>query len=232
MSWLTALASAPNPHMRKTRQWIRACGKISPAGGQDTHLGALAYMSDTHFVGTVPLVHFVIRYSPPELGVFGASQDRESSSPNRSEFSLKSLSPTLAVAASAKNAPPASSTPDPPKIGMMVSLDHSIYFHRPRDVVADDWLLSENESPWSGEGRGLVIQKIWSRQGRLLATCVQEVGALFLSLLLTAREMRQGMAVCCIKVSFTSERTPDKYHLANAIFQSGPRSASSRSRRH
>lgn len=188
MSSLTTLASSPNPHMRKTRQWIRASGKISPAGGQDTHLGALAYMSDSYFVGTVPLVHFVIRSSRPFLG---ASQDRESSSANRTESSRKPPVPRLAMAVSAENAPPASSTPEPSTIGMMVSLDHSIYFHRPREVVADDWLLSEKESPWSGEGRGLVIQKIWSRRGRLLATCVQEVVALFFSLLLlTVREMR------------------------------------------
>lgn len=31
------------------------------------------------------------------------------------------------------------------------------------------------ESPWSGEGRGLVLQRIWSKSGVLLASCVQEV---------------------------------------------------------
>lgn len=58
---------------------------------------------------------------------------------------------------------------------MMVSLDHTIYFHRPREIRADDWLLSENESPWSGDGRGLVFQRIWNREGVLVASCVQEV---------------------------------------------------------
>ena len=61
------------------------------------------------------------------------------------------------------------------KVGMMVSLDHTIYFHRPREVRADEWMCSEMESPWSGEGRGLVTQRIWSKEGRLLASCVQEV---------------------------------------------------------
>ena len=56
----------------------------------------------------------------------------------------------------------------------MVSLDHTIFFHRPRDVRADEWTFSEMESPWSGDGRGLVLQRIWDRRGRLLATCVQE----------------------------------------------------------
>ena len=58
---------------------------------------------------------------------------------------------------------------------MMVSLDHTIYFHRPREVRADDWLCSEMETPWAGAERGLVTQRIWNRHGRLVATCVQEV---------------------------------------------------------
>ena len=61
-----------------------------------------------------------------------------------------------------------------PEIGMMVSLDHSIYFHRPRDFSADDWLLSEMISPWSGATRGFVTQQIWNRHGQLVASCFQE----------------------------------------------------------
>lgn len=61
------------------------------------------------------------------------------------------------------------------EIGMMVSLDHSIYFHNPRAFRADEWMLTETESPWAGEGRGLAIQKIWSKDGLLIATCIQEV---------------------------------------------------------
>jgi len=38
------------------------------------------------------------------------------------------------------------------------------------------------ESPWAGDGRGLVIQKLWTREGVLIATCVQEVSFLFLFL--------------------------------------------------
>jgi len=62
---------------------------------------------------------------------------------------------------------------------MMVSLDHTIYFHAPRAVRADQWLCSEMESPWSGAGRGLVVQRMWNREGVLVASCVQEV-SLFL----------------------------------------------------
>lgn len=56
----------------------------------------------------------------------------------------------------------------------MVSLDHTIYFHRPRALKADEWLFTEMESPWAGDGRGLVFQRIWNREGVLIASCVQE----------------------------------------------------------
>jgi acyl-CoA thioesterase len=62
-----------------------------------------------------------------------------------------------------------------PEIGMMVSLDHTIYFHEPWKIRADEWMLNEMESPWSGDGRGVVTQKIFSKDGTLLATCMQEV---------------------------------------------------------
>jgi len=61
-----------------------------------------------------------------------------------------------------------------PEIGMMVSLDHTIYFHSPKDFRADEWMFTECESPWSGDGRGLVMQRMYTREGRLVATCVQE----------------------------------------------------------
>ncbi|KJZ72569.1 hypothetical protein HIM_08093 [Hirsutella minnesotensis 3608] len=61
-----------------------------------------------------------------------------------------------------------------PVVGMQVSLDHSIYFHEPLRVQADDWLFTEMESPWAGDGRGVVLQRIFAKDGTLLATCVQE----------------------------------------------------------
>lgn len=61
-----------------------------------------------------------------------------------------------------------------PRIGMMVSLDHTIYFHVPKSFRADEWLFTEMESPWAGDGRGLVMQRIFTRDGVLVATCVQE----------------------------------------------------------
>lgn len=66
-------------------------------------------------------------------------------------------------------------SPPEKEVGMMVSLDHSVYFHNPWAFRADEWMLIESESPWAGEGRGLAIQKIWSKDGTLIATCTQEV---------------------------------------------------------
>lgn len=73
------------------------------------------------------------------------------------------------------NATNGKKTEDKRQVGMMVSLDHSIYFHNPRAFRADEWMLTEMESPWAGEGRGLAVQKIWSQDGTLIATCTQEV---------------------------------------------------------
>lgn len=115
-------------------------------------------MSDSYFIGTVARVHNLWRFSSPDKEKQPAKikdhpmakmEDEENKNVDRQR-------------------PRAS-------IGIMVSLDHAIYFHRPRDIRADEWLLSENESPWSGDGRGLVFQKIWNKEGKLVASCVQEV---------------------------------------------------------
>lgn len=57
-------------------------------------------------------------------------------------------------------------------ISMIVSLDHSIYFHR--QPKADEWLLNCLESPWSGSQRGLVISKFFAMNGEHVATVIQE----------------------------------------------------------
>lgn len=58
---------------------------------------------------------------------------------------------------------------------MIASLNHTIYFHNPREFRADEWMLMEMECPWADEGRGLVMQRVWSMDGVLIATCIQEV---------------------------------------------------------
>lgn len=57
--------------------------------------------------------------------------------------------------------------------GMQVaSLDHAMWFHA--DFRADDWLLHSIESPRASRGRGLVRGRVFSRDGRLVASSAQE----------------------------------------------------------
>lgn len=57
--------------------------------------------------------------------------------------------------------------------GMMTaSLDHAVWLHD--DVRVDDWLLFSCDSPWSGRGRGFNRGSIYTRDGRLVASCAQE----------------------------------------------------------
>lgn len=128
----------------------------------------MAYMSDSWFIGTVGRVHRMYRFS----------QHVESPHPHLKHAALQERAEntretTIPVEYNSES----NTKPTPPdaKIGMMVSLDHIIYFHRPRDIKADEWMFSEMESPWSGDGRGLVFQRIWNKGGKLVATCVQEV---------------------------------------------------------
>lgn len=54
----------------------------------------------------------------------------------------------------------------------VASLDHSIWFHR--EFRMDDWLLYVMKSPVAAQGRGLNIGSIYTRQGVLVASVVQE----------------------------------------------------------
>ncbi|MDG9702108.1 acyl-CoA thioesterase II [Streptomyces sp. DH37] len=52
------------------------------------------------------------------------------------------------------------------------SLDHAMWFHRPFRV--DEWLLYDQESPTSQSGRGLGRGRIFTADGRLAITVMQE----------------------------------------------------------
>lgn len=52
------------------------------------------------------------------------------------------------------------------------SLDHAMWFHRA--VRVDDWLLHDQDSPSASGGRGIGRGRIFARDGRLVATTVQE----------------------------------------------------------
>jgi acyl-CoA thioesterase-2 len=55
---------------------------------------------------------------------------------------------------------------------MSASLDHAMWFHRP--FRADEWFLYDQESPWAGGARGLSRGQIYSHDGQLSASVVQE----------------------------------------------------------
>ncbi|MBA0049678.1 acyl-CoA thioesterase II [Streptomyces sp. AJS327] len=52
------------------------------------------------------------------------------------------------------------------------SLDHAMWFHRP--IRADEWLLYDQESATSQGGRGLAQGRIYTREGELAITVIQE----------------------------------------------------------
>jgi acyl-CoA thioesterase II len=55
---------------------------------------------------------------------------------------------------------------------MMASLDHAMWFHRP--FRADEWLLYDQETPSSQNARGLARGSIYTRDGHLAVSVVQE----------------------------------------------------------
>ena len=59
----------------------------------------------------------------------------------------------------------------PPKV-QMASLDHTIWFHRP--FRADEWWLYDQHSPSAQGGRGLSLARVFTQDGRLVATVAQE----------------------------------------------------------
>lgn len=179
------------PEEKRTRQWIRARGRISdgPVASQDlgdgaaaaqkgdnhqAHLSALAYMSDSFFIGTVARVHNLMRFSTRSsiertLKHFhGSENEREKMRALMESIAREEEEENAALEAGQDRGGPQK------QVGMMVSLDHSIFFHNPRKFRADEWMLTEMNSPWAGEGRGLVLQRIWSKDGVLIATCTQE----------------------------------------------------------
>lgn len=140
-------------------------------------------MSDSFFIGTVARVHKLWRYSSLretkhkstiEEDVLKKLLAMDDDDLERLKFVDKV---DIARIRRLKNGE--DMTKDPmPEIGMMVSLDHTIYFHNPRNFRADEWILTEMDTPWAGDGRGVVFQRMYTRDGTLIATCVQEVSQL------------------------------------------------------
>ena len=52
------------------------------------------------------------------------------------------------------------------------SLDHALWLHEP--APTDEWLLYATDSPWAGHGRGMNRGRIFTADGRLVASVAQE----------------------------------------------------------
>jgi acyl-CoA thioesterase-2 len=55
---------------------------------------------------------------------------------------------------------------------MGASLDHCMWFHRP--FRADEWLLYDMDSPTADGARGLARGFLFTREGKLVVSLVQE----------------------------------------------------------
>lgn len=58
--------------------------------------------------------------------------------------------------------------------GKNVSLDHSIHFHRPKEIDVFDWMYFFTETKATGFGRGLGTTHVFNTKGVLVATVTQE----------------------------------------------------------
>jgi acyl-CoA thioesterase II len=59
-----------------------------------------------------------------------------------------------------------------PRIRIMASLDHSMWFHEP--FRADEWLLYDLDSPKFHHSRALSHGRIYTQDGRLVVSVAQE----------------------------------------------------------
>lgn len=139
------------------------------------HQAALAYMTDNYFLGTVPRVHKARRFSNEKLvknvvGQLGESQRKVATE----RFKTLAKEELADAASRTAKGEVTDSTRIPSHIEMMVSLDHTIFFHNQDAVRANDWMVMEMETPWAGQDRGLVLERIWTAEGILVATCIQE----------------------------------------------------------
>lgn len=127
-------------------------------------------MSDSYFIGTVARVHRLLRRNDD-----GKPRGDEDFQRKIREAQKASFVDGKSLKESGHSNQEENNPERRRELGMMVSLDHTIYFHRPREFRADEWMFTEMDSPWAGDGRGLVMQRMYTKDGKLIATCVQEV---------------------------------------------------------
>ncbi|KAI1066405.1 hypothetical protein LB506_008496 [Fusarium annulatum] len=159
---IDAPASSNSSHNRRIfRQWFRFPGVIPKSGGPGAHLHALAFLTDGYFILAAARLHRIWRlpFALEDVPSFLPKLRSQVQRVNECE----GLGSTIEEWAKR------------PRMAMAASLDHRIYFHEPLRTKADEWMVSEMESPWAAHGRALVVQRMFAQDGTLLATCTQEV---------------------------------------------------------
>lgn len=157
--------SQGGPEDKRIHQWIKAVGPLSPSAGPQIHHAALAFMSDSYFLVGVPHSHEVWHFVNTPISEFYPSPKGTSTS---TETHTSIRRPYL-------ECPGVDPGSGERKVSMMVSLDHTMYFHNMEYLQVGEWLLSEIQSSWAGNSRGIVQQRMWTKDGKLVGTCIQEV---------------------------------------------------------
>lgn len=165
--WIRARGlSHPSPEFPSSTS-RKPCRWPSPTG-YGAHLAAVAYMSDNYFIGTVSRVHRLPRFTNDDIihGILsrfrGSREESQECQQYLTSLAREEATENGEVGVHSK------------VVRMMATLNHTIFFHNPRMFSAGEWMMAEMETPWAGNERGLVVQRIWSSGGVLIATCFQE----------------------------------------------------------
>jgi acyl-CoA thioesterase 8 len=183
------------PSERRMHQWIRArvlaedsprespsrLGRLSHSSGAmrgspySVHVAALAYMSDNYFIGTAFRVHNVSRFSSRSAQQVGLKTIAAKHVDNDKMATREKIPEEYLEALAREEIEENRHAMSPEKhVEMVVTLNHTIFFHTTQTFRADEWMLAEMDCPWTGSERAVVTQRIWNQQGILLATCIQE----------------------------------------------------------
>jgi acyl-CoA thioesterase len=147
--------NAINFEENRTRSWLRIGGISSPPGSIIHHCG-LTGLTDVFLLDVFVRLHNL----QLGLGEGRVGKDHRDSPYNKSTKR------------------PVKSLKDWPKsdFSALVTLNHTIHFHDLEGMKADEWVLMEGHTTWASRGRVLLHSRLWTRGGRLVATCTQEVG--------------------------------------------------------
>jgi acyl-CoA thioesterase-2 len=159
-------AAAPGPMWpARAAAWFR-CPALPPPSPATAHLhrAAIAFASDWG-LGVTCLLPYGIRWGDPRI-TMAASLDHSLYFHDTLDGAAPAPAPpsSLAAAAAPLRAPRIVRHPSAPRVPAS-----------PAPIVrADDWLLVEFDSPTMRSSRGLNFSRMWTREGTLILSCVQE----------------------------------------------------------